>query len=633
MNIKEIILNKEAGKRAFLLGNEAIVRGALEGNISFFAAYPGTPSSEILDTFSAIAKDAGVYVEVSSNEKIAYEAALGASWSGLRSMTSMKHVGLNVAADAFMSTAMNGVKGGFVIVVADDPSMWSSQNEQDTRLFAKLANLPVVEPSSPDEARLFAKELFELSEKFDTAVVLRSTTRLSHMRGEVVFGPLPERTQAGKRASGDFSKNPEKFVNLPLNARILRLESLKRIEKIREEFNHKFNYIEGDKSSKVGVIASGLAYAYVKEALSWLDINDVKILKLGTPFPVPFGLLNEFFNGLERAIIVEELEPVVEEQVKTWAFDKNIKAEIRGKDLVPRYYELSTDRVVTSLAKFFGIKSPVDIERAEFIEKNIEAKIPRRPLVFCPACPHRNVFYVIKKVTGYNGIYPSDIGCYTLGYYPPMKLVDTSTHMGSSIGLAHGISKALEGSASKKPIIATIGDSTFFHAGLPALANAIYNRSNFILFVLDNRTTAMTGHQPHPGTGYSISNNGKEIKIEDIAKAMGADYVEVVDPYDMKATEQALRKALSVNGVSFIVARRECALLYASRVRRSGQKFKRYVIDEEKCTGCKTCILTFGCPAISWNSDKKKAFIQEDLCYGCGSCVSVCPFNAIHEGE
>ncbi len=639
--VTDMVLWDKPGEKVLLLGNQAIARGALEANIAVYAAYPGTPSSELTDTMAIVAKKTGVYMEYSTNEKVAFETALAAAWSGLRAMTAMKHVGLNVAADTFMSAVGMGVEGGFVIMVADDPSMWSSQNEQDTRVYGKFANVPVLEPSSPQEAKEMTKYAFELSEKFKHFVILRTTTRSSHARGEVVLGELPEEIKAGKRKFGKFEKDPERFVDIPAHARKFHQLILEKIEKIREEFNDMpFNWIEGDENAKVGIIAPGLAYAYVKEALHWLGVENVKVLKLGTPFPVPYGLLEKFMDGLEKVLIVEELEPVVEEQVKTWAYDRGLRIPIHGKDLVPRVYEMTTRRAVTAIAKFLGLKLPIDYEELDEKYRKALEIVPPRPPSLCPACPHRNSFYAIRKATHARGIYPSDIGCYTLGVLPPLQTVDTTVAMGGSIGIAHGLEIAQHGSISeeqrkkeKKIIVATIGDSTFFHTGLPALANAIYNRSNIVIVVLDNLVTAMTGDQPNPSTGQTPHGMGKRIAIEDVAKAMGADFVEVVDPYDIKATYETVKKALEVEGVSVIVSRQVCALYKIGQMKRRGEKWPVYYVDEDKCTGCKICINAYGCPAIYWDEEKKQARIEPSMCWGCGGCAQICPFGAFKPVE
>ncbi len=634
--VTDMVLWDKPGERVLLLGNQAIARGALEANIAVYAAYPGTPSSELTDTMAIVAKRAGVYMEYSTNEKVAFETALAASWSGLRAMTAMKHVGLNVAADTFLSSVGMGVEGGFVIMVADDPSMWSSQNEQDTRVYAKFANVPVLEPSDPHEAKEMVKYAFNLSEKFKHFVMLRTTTRSSHARGDVVLGELPEEIKAGKRRFGKFNKDPTRFVDIPAHSRKFHPQILEKIGKIREELNEcPFNWIEGREEARVGIIAPGLSYAYVKEALHWLGVKNVKILKLGTPFPVPYGLLEKFMDGLEKVLIVEELEPVVEEQVKTWAYDRGLRIPIHGKDLVPRVYEMTTRRAVTAIAQFLGIETPLNYEALDAKYSKVLEILPPRPPSLCPACPHRNSFFAIKKATHSKGIYPSDIGCYTLGLLPPLNAVDTTVAMGGSIGIAHGLEIAQHGSVSeegrkkeKKVVVATIGDSTFFHTGLPALANAIYNRSNVLIVVLDNLVTAMTGDQPNPSTGQTPHGPGKRIPIEDVAKAMGADFVAVVDPYDIKATYETVKKALEVEGVSVVVSRQVCALYRIGQMRRRGEKWPIYYVDEDACTGCKICINAYGCPAIYWDEEKKQARIEPSMCWGCGGCAQICPFGA-----
>lgn len=633
--VTDLVLLNKPNEKILLLGNHAIARGALEAGIAVFAAYPGTPSSELTDTMAAIAKDAGVYMEYSTNEKVAFEAALSASWSGLRSMTAMKHVGLNVAADTFMSAVGMGVEGGFVVMVADDPSMWSSQNEQDTRIFAKFANVPVLEPMSVQEAKDMTKYAFEISEKYKHMVILRTTTRSSHMRGDVVLGELPEEIVNKIRRFGSFEKNPKRFVDIPAHSRTFHPKILENIEKIRKEFNASpFNWIEGE--GKIGIITSGLSYAYVKEALSWLNINNIKILKIGTPFPVPLDLVEEFIKGLEKVLIVEELEPVVEEQIKLWAYDKGFNIPIHGKDIVPRIYEMNTKRAVIAISKFLGVETPLNFEKLDEKYKSISSFLPPRPPSLCPACPHRNTFFAINKATRKKAIFPSDIGCYTLGVLPPLSAVDTTVAMGGSIGIAHGLSIALNGALNEELenkkdtqlIVATIGDSTFYHTGLPAIANAIYNRSNVIVVVVDNEITAMTGDQPNPGTGETPHGPGKRIPIEDIVKAMGADYVEVVNPYNIKKTTEVVKKAMELEGVRVIVSRQVCALYRVGQARRKGIKLPVFKVNTDKCTGCKICINTFGCPAISWDSEAKKAKIDPTMCWGCGSCSQICPYGA-----
>ncbi len=640
LKVTDIVLWDKPGEKVLLLGNHAIARGALEADIAVFAAYPGTPSSELTDTMAAVSRRAGVYMEYSTNEKLAFETALSASWSGLRAMAAMKHVGLNVAADTFLSSVGMGVDGGFILMVADDPSMWSSQNEQDSRMYGKFAGVPILEPSSPQEAKEMVKYGFGLSEKFNHFVMLRTTTRSSHARGEVILGQLPESVKFGRRKFGEFTKKPERYVNVPAYARPHHPELLEKVERIRDFIAEApFNRLEGPQDSKYGVIAPGLSYAYAKEALSWLGRNDVKILKLGTPYPVPYSLLEEFFEGVEKVLVLEELEPVVEEQVKVWAYDEGVRVPIHGKDYVPRVFEMTTRRAVTAVAKFLGVETPIDFEELDRKYREVKAIAPPRPPSLCPACPHRNTFFAIRKAATAAAIFPSDIGCYGLGYLPPLNTVDSIIAMGASVGVAHGLDVALNGvpgeklegerKGRKKIIVATIGDSTFFHTGLPALANAVYNRSNVLIVVLDNLVTAMTGDQPNPGTGETPHGEGKRILIEDVARGLGADYVAVVDPYDIEKTYKVIKEALEVEGVSVVVARQPCALYRVTQARRRGEKWITYRVIENKCTGCRLCTNAYGCPAIQWDAVKRKAKINEEMCWGCGGCAQICPFNAI----
>ena len=587
-------------KKELLMGNEAIARGAVEAGVSFVSAYPGTPSSEIPATIAKIADRYGIYMEYSTNEKVALEVGIAASWSNLRTMVTMKHVGVNVAADPLMTLAYTGTEGGFVLVSADDPSMHSSQNEQDNRYYAKLANIPCLEPSSPQEAKDMTIKAFEISEKFKLPVILRPTTRVSHSRGDVVLGDIREKN------SVKWEKDPKRKVTLPANARVHHIELLEKMEKVGEYFEgSEFNWIEG--SGDLGIIASGVSYNYVKEALNYLGIK-AEVLKLGTMHPLPRKTILSFMKKHGEILVVEEMEPIVETEAKKIAQEEEIKVKIRGKDILPRYYEYSTMQVAEAIGKLVGKDVKINsIDVSEYM-------VPRPP-VLCPGCPHRASFYALKKAVP-DGIYPSDIGCYTLGALPPLSAVDTCICMGGSIGIACGLSKALK----DKKIVTTIGDSTFFHTGLPAMVNGVYNKDDFTIFLLDNRTTAMTGHQPHPGTGKTAT--GKDTPIlypEKIAESMGV-FTRVVDPYNLEETIKALKEAVEYKGVSMVVARRECALIRKT-------KSEPYYIDEEKCIHCFTCVNKLGCPAIVRDGDR--VYIDEKFCTGCGVCAQVCPVQAI----
>ncbi len=543
----------EKGDKKLLLGNEAIARGAIEGGLQAIAAYPGTPSSEIPDTLRKYSDHFGYYMEYATNEKTALETAMSASWSGLRSMAVMKHVGLNVASDSFMSLAHTGVKGGLVLTVADDPSMWSSQNEQDTRNYAKFANVPLLDPSSPQEAKEMANYAFKLSEKVELPVILRPTTRISHTRGDVEFSDVPEIDY-----EGNFEKNTKRWVTTPANARKLKPKLLKRKEEARNIFEESdYNWVEGDSKSDVGVIASGISYDYVKEALGWMQ-DEVKLLKLGTPYPLPKERIAKYLKNIEKVLIVEELDPIVEEAIRILVQRRDIDIEISGKmnDIVPMNYEMSTKRAAKSLSKYLDTKTPIDFEDLKEKHEKINELLVPRPPELCPGCPHDSVFRAMKNVLGDDAIYPSDIGCYTLGVNEPLNAVDTTFAMGGSTGFASGMPNF-----NDKPVVATVGDSTFFHSGISGMLSAIYNNSNTTIIVLDNRVTAMTGHQPAPSTGWTaVEEKTDLIPIEDIADAAGAEFVEVVDSYQTEEVEDKIEKAVETEGVSVIVARQPCVL-------------------------------------------------------------------------
>ena len=622
MRLKET-LSLTSG-RVILLGNEAIARGAIEAGIGVATGYPGTPSTEILEALASIARDIGMYVEWSVNEKTAFEVAYGAAISGIRALVTMKHVGLNVAADPLMSSAYTGVEEGFVIVSADDPSMWSSQNEQDNRIYGLHAYVPVLEPSTPGEAKELCKEAFELSSKFKHPVILRSTTRISHTRGVVELGPIPR-----PRTKGVFKKNPERFVLVPANARRRKLELIKKWSEIETYLskNFKYNRVEGE--GDILIIAPGIAYAYVKEVLQKFSIN-AKVLKLASPVPLPSELVIKALEGVSKALVVEELEPVVEQQLRALIQSRDLDVEVHGKDYVGLPYEITFERVISALSKFLG----KELRISESIG-DVDIRIPLRPPVLCPGCPYRPLFYIMRKEAnkmkserGYEPTFTGDIGCYTLGLNPPYRVQDTCIEMGGSIGVANGLAQTTE-----VPIVAIIGDSTFFHAGIPPLLNAVYNEAPFLTIVLDNRTTAMTGHQPHPGTGFRADGRpAKTILIENIAKGLGIEYVEIIDPFNLKEAEEkyieALNYVLEKRRPAVIVSRRSCALLAIRKARRAGFEIPRYVVDDNKCKACGICYKVFACPAIIPKEDGK-AQIDPALCTGCGVCIDICPFKAI----
>lgn len=607
-----------------MLGNEAIARGALEAGVHVASGYPGTPSSEIIEALARWAKDYGIYVEWSTNEKVAVEVALAASYCNLKALVAMKHVGVNVASDTLFTAAYTGVKGGFVLVSADDPGCHSSQNEQDNRLYGPHIYIPVLEPSSPQESKDIMVYGFEVSEKFKTPVMVRTTTRLNHSRGDVKLGPVLKENR-----EGIFEKNPDGMSCLPANARKMRLKMIEKVKSVEDYFNSSiFNAVYGN--SNIGIITSGLAYAYTMEALEALNLqSNVAILKLSTLYPLPTKLVSSFLEGKEKVLVVEELEPFIENCIKVLCCDSNAKAKIYGKNLIPLAGELTPLTVLEGVAKFLDKKISA---RAGGLKLDVEA--PPRPPILCAGCPHRSTFYAIKlavKKKKVDAIYPSDIGCYGLGFYPPLEAIDVSLCMGSSIGLACGLAKF-----SDKIVIATIGDSTFMHAGIPALINATFNPSNFVLVILDNGLVAMTGHQPSPVTGVNV--RGEKVRVilsEDLARACGVSFCKVVDPYDLDATVSVIMEAIEhvQKGIdpAVVISRRKCALTLLREFREGQTKLAKRRVNAEKCTGCLACIKLVGCPALLPSSEKVS--IDEETCTGCGLCESVCPYDAIAKVE
>ena len=614
-----ILLKDEPGKRVLLLGNEAIARGILESGISVVTTYPGTPASEIGDTISAIAQEAGVYMEYSVNEIVAVEVAGGAAACGVRALAAMKHVGLNVASDALMTLAYTGVRGGLVIVAADDPECYSSQNEQDSRLYALLSNLPCLEPSNPQEAKEMVAYAVEISEKLELPVILRTTTRVSHTRAPVTFGKLSKPS-----LKGEFRRDVKRFVMVPANARPRHDVLLERMEKAKEiTETSPYNTIKPKgKDKEYGIISSSSAYNYAVEAAELLGL-DIDFLKLGMTHPLPEKLIGKFLKEHSKAIVVEELEPYLELHVKAIAKDCALSTEVYGKQYFPRSGELSTRLVLKGLAAITGRKLPINFEDLDKRYAEVSERLPPRPPILCAGCPHRASFYVIKRAAGEKAIYPTDIGCYALGIAPPLKVGDILVCMGAGIGTAQGISKV-----TGADTIAIIGDSTFFHAGIPRLLNAVYNKHKIVVAVLDNLTTAMTGHQPHPGTGVTgMQVSTEPIAIEKVAEGCEVKLVRVVNPFNVREAEKAIKEALQFPETSLIVFRAPCALLLVREKRRKGLEIVPFKINE-KCTNCMACIKLLGCPAIILKEDKTVA-INENICVGCGLCANICPYNAI----
>lgn len=612
--------------KGVVLGNEAIARGILEAGIRVASGYPGTPSSEIMETLAEIHKFHPIFdIEWSTNEAVGFQVALGASMCNARAFACMKHVGLNVAADAFMTATYAGAHGGFVTLSADDPNCYSSQNEQDNRYYGLHSLCPVFEAINIQEAKDVTKYGFDFSEEHETIVMMRTTTRLNHARGDLTLGEI-KRINDRKY---DFDKNRSRWTFLPVNARIQRVVQLKRYEKLRKISNDfPFTELNINDGSKVGIISSGIPYSYVNDALLKLNLSDnVSMLKLGMVFPQPEELMKELFENCEKIIIVEELEPFQEDFAKKLAYELDSKVEIVGKKYFPRNGELNLGKTIEGLTKAMDMPNPfVDLP----IKTDDLHKASPRPPVLCPGCSHRNTFYALKLMEqkiGKRFVFSSDIGCYTLGFYPPSNAIDTCICMGGSIGMANGIAKLHDG-----PVLALIGDSTFFHTGIPCLVNSVYNQNNVKTIILDNSATAMTGFQPHPGTGQKITGeDGTKIPLERIVRGSGIeeDHLWIVDANDLSQTTKAIQEAIDTDGPCVIISRHICALL-EQRINR-GKKIIPVQIDEGKCNNCMICIKNFGCPAITLKQGK--VTINERQCRGCDVCIEICPFGAISKKE
>ncbi len=597
--------------KKLLLGNEAIAWGAVEAGVQVACAYPGTPSSEVLGTLAGLAGRYGFYAEWSVNEKAALEVAAGAAICGARALAAMKQVGLNVAADPLLSLAYIGVKGGLVLVVADDPGPHSSQTEQDTRRFAQFAKLPVLEPSTPAEAKEMVKYAFVLSEELSLPVILRPTTRTCHARQDVEVDEKPRRPERQVHFEKDL-----KWVIMPsLSAQkhVWLNNQLKACQRIFEQ--SPFNTFYPGEEGKAGVIACGVSYNYAGEALEMLG-RKVPLLKVGTPYPLPEGPVLRLLSTASRVLVVEEQEPVVEEQVSLLAFRRGCRTVISGKadGLVPREGELNVDKVRTVLEQFLGLEP----SSCGGQEERKHPELPARPPVLCAGCPHRASFYAFKRVArGMDAVFTGDIGCYTLGVMPPLNALDTCLCMGAGITMAAGMHRAEPG----RRYVAFIGDSTFFHAGITGLINAAYNGTHITVAVLDNGTTAMTGSQPHPGVGRTATGTAaKPLDIAGIIRACGVEKVLEADPYNLKEAIKAAREALMHDGISTVIFRGGCPTPAGTR--------EQFGVNIDKCTGCGLCAKDFGCPAITWGGGK--AHITPS-CAGCGVCAQICPAGAIEK--
>ena len=601
--------------KQLLMGNEAIALGAIHAGVGLVSGYPGTPSTEILETVAKNNKNGKIHVQWSVNEKVALEVAAGGAYAGARTLVTMKQVGLNVASDPLMSLAYIGVKGGMVIVSADDPGPISSQTEQDTRTFAAFAKLPVFDPSSPEEAYEMIQEAFEYSEKYSTPVLFRPTTRVCHGCANVEVADAWE-----VKAPEGFMKDTQRWVIFPRTSYLNHLKIEDRNVELSKVFSEsKLNWIEGNKDAKKGIATGGNSYAYAMESVP----SELKVLKIGTPFPFPEELALEFLEGLDEVLVLEELDPVIEKALVYIAGKYHLPVVIKGKLTkdTKNAGENSVESVKADLAKFMPenealVKEMGDVDEPDFAPA---PDLPIRPPVLCAGCPHRASFYAVKQATkGRKAVYSGDIGCYTLGNAKPLDMVDTCLCMGADVTIAQGL-HIIEPDTLN---FSFIGDSTFFAAGITGVVNAVYNQTDIILIVLDNSTTAMTGHQPHPGTGMTMMGDVvNKVSIEKILEAVGVSKIAKADPLNLKEAKAAVESVLDEKGVRVVIFKSPCIAV--------AKPTKAYQVNAEKCVGCKQCIREIGCPAIVVNDGKVQ--IEPSLCYGCGLCSQICKFDAIKE--
>lgn len=601
-----------------IMGNQAIALGALKAGVNLVAGYPGTPSSEIIEFISKYREQTGTYVEWSVNEKAAVEVATAASYAGSRTLVTMKQVGLNVASDPVMCLSYVGVKGGMVIVSADDPGPISSQTEQDTRKFGQFSKIPVFDPSTPKEAYEMIQEAFEISEKYNTPVLFRPTTRVDHAYESMEL-PLLEKASA----NGEFKKDTMRWVIFPRTSYNNHKRIFNRNENIlpAEFSKSRWNKIENEGSS-LGIACGGISYCYVKEALSLLGQKNIPVMKIGTPYPFPIDLAEEFMSQCSHVLVVEELDPVIEEELLLTKAKRNLNCQIHGKldGKITEAGENTVESVKKSIAEFLSL----DVAEESANEKSQSPELPVRPPVLCAGCPHRGSFYAVKQATkNMKTVFCGDIGCYTLGNAKPLDMCDTCLCMGADITMAQGFYH----NENDRLCFSFIGDSTFFASGITGVVNAVYNQAHITVCILDNSTTAMTGHQPHPGTGRTMMGEIVEkISIPKILEAAGVSPVIEVNPFDQKAAVEAVKKAYESKGVSAVIFKSPC-IAVAGKL--GFPKPSAKTVDIKKCIGCQKCIRELGCPALSIIKGEKKVEIDASTCTGCGLCASVCPCGAI----
>ena len=616
MSIDKLAKNSP-GEKILLLGNEAIARGVIESGVQVAAAYPGTPSSEIVDSLARVAKQTEQYVEWSTNEKVAFECAAGAAFLGVRSFSAMKSVGLNVAMDPLMVVNLCGVEGGFVFVVADDPNCWSTQNEQDSRLLAWAAEIPCLEPSSVQEAKDMICYAYKISEELNRAIMIRTVTRLNHSRAPVILGPI-----ANIHRNPKFCKQRAGFPAL-LKHKTLH-EEQGRIQKLF--LDCPFNEISIKPNATIGIIAVGNVLSYTHEAISSLNLDDqVNLLKLGVINPLPTDLIVKFLSSCSTVIILEEIEPFVEGQIRSLCYGKSSQPRILGKlsgDLeIPG--EMTREKIIEVLSRIVNSASQL-LSFTSVLKSN--ELVLNRDTVLCAGCPHMGTFYAIRKAARNKKmrvLISGDIGCYGLGLFPPYNLFDSHICMGASIGIGNGYAAT----GYKNPIICVIGDSTFYHSGISGLVNAVFNKHNITVVILDNSIIGMTGHQPDPGTGRTATGETTiKIEMERLVSACGVEYVAPVNPFQVDATVEAIKAAMAFQGPSVVIAKGECAIISK---RESKSKKITPIINDQECDACGLCANLLYCPALAKGGNSY--VINNNLCTGCGICTQICPKSAIHK--
>lgn len=621
----------EPGRTILAMGNDAIVRGGLEAALGYFSTYPGTPASEIGEGYLALKKEfPHIHAEFSVNEHVAAHGAQGASWAGVRSMVTMKHVGMNVAAEVLHFAGYTGVRAGLVVVIGSDPGATSSTSEQDDRWYSLHTHLPILEPSSIQEAKDFTARAFELSERYNLPVIVNAPSKLCHNIGSLRLGALPAVFPAG----GRFERNPTRYINLFGGSVANHRRAMEAVENLRGDaptlgLNR---VLEG--SGRIGFISSSVNYLYLIEALSLLGIMDAPVLKIGMSYPLNAGEIASFAAELERVYVVEDLEGFIEFQAKRLLYDSGIRVPVVGKDVFPAYGELDVDLIAERLSDELRAPLPSRMTRAIGLSGKLAGDLPPRQGAFCTGCPHRATLYSIVKATDRNAVFAGDIGCYTLSCLPPFRAFDWVTCMNCGVGIAQGMLQEIEG----ENVIAYVGDSTFFHSGIPGLINAVQQNANLVLVILDNKWVAMTGHQPSPTTDVALDGTRMHpVDIKGLLKSIGVSYVRTIRPFNIKASMAVIKEAIRVGrGVRVIIAEEECALQYGRRIARSPGDYEIYYqIDEERCQKCNECYIELGCPAIRREErvDGWRYYIEEATCLRCGACRDLCLNSAILKTE